>query len=392
MTLAQRLNTIPTHERIGIGILSGTSVDGVDVGLTRLSGTGKKTTVELLAFQTFPIPNRIRACILKNCDKETATLPEISLLNMLIAELFADCILGFLKQHRPKRVDFIASHGQTLWHNPKRKRVGKFRIGSTFQIGDGAVIAHRTGILTISNFRTAEFVFGKDGAPLAPYLDFILFRHARKNRVLVNIGGISNLTALKANAKKEDVIFFDAGAGNVLIDKAAQRLFGKPFDRDGKFAAQGKVQATLLQRWLKEPYYRQKPPKSTGREHFTDAYFERLMSEAQGISPTDFIATLTALTAHSIAVQLKEFVAPKMTIDELIMSGGGANNKTLMQMLEHALSSVRIIKQDDLAENPIPAKAKEAVLFTVLGNELLSGKSASMQTPALLGTLSFPPK
>ncbi len=392
MTLAQRLNAIPNHERFGIGVLSGTSVDGVDVGLTRLSGTGETTTIKLLAFQTFPIPKPIRERILKNCDKHTATLPEISELNVLVAELFADCILRFLKQHRPKRVDFIASHGQTLWHNPKRERIGKFRIGSTLQVGDGSVIAHRTRILTISNFRTAEFVFGKDGAPLAPYLDFILFRHAQKNRVLLNLGGISNLTALKANAKKEDVIYFDAGAGNVLIDKAAQRLFQKPFDRDGKLAAQGKVNQSLLRRWLKEPFYRQKPPKSTGRELFTDAYFEQLLADASGISPTDFIATLTALTAQSLVMQLERFVLPNMTLDELIVSGGGANNKTLIEMLKAAFPKSRVLKQDDLTDNPIPAKAKEAVLFAVLGHEFLSGKSASMQTPALLGTLSFPPK
>lgn len=392
MTLAQRLNAISRHKRVGIGVLSGTSVDGVDVGLTHLSGTGEKTTVNLLAFQTFPIPNAIRSLILKNCNKDTATLPELSQLNIIIAELFADCILRFLKQHRPKHVDFIASHGQTLWHNPKPERVGKFRVGSSFQVGDGAVIAHRTGILTISNFRTAELVFGKDGAPLAPYLDFILFRHAQKNRLLLNIGGISNLTALKANAKKEDVMFFDAGAGNVLIDKAAQRLFSIPFDRNGKLAAQGQVQMNLLRRWLQDPYYRQKPPKSTGREYFTDAYFERLLADAHGVSPTDFISTLTALTVQSLAVQVERFITPKMTIDELIVSGGGANNKTLMQMLKNAFPKAQAIKQDDLMENPIPAKAKEAVLFAVLGNDLLSGKSASMQTPALLGVLSFPPR
>ncbi len=391
MTLAQRLAQIPTDERFGIGILSGTSVDGVDVGLTRLAGSGERTAVELLAFHTFAIPHQIRSRILKNCDASTATLPELSQLNALIAELFADSILRFLKQHRPKRVDFIASHGQTLWHNPTRERIGKFHIGSTFQVGDGTIIAHRTRILTISNFRTAEFAFGKDGAPLAPYLDFLLFRHPKKNRVLLNIGGISNLTALKANAKKEDVIYFDAGAGNVLIDKAAQRLFGKAFDREGKFAAKGQVHQRLLDEWLKEPFYRKKPPKSTGRELFTDAYFERLLRTAEGISPHDFIATLTALTVQSLAVQIKKFVLPTMTIDELIVSGGGAKNKTLMQMLESTFPQMRVIKQDDLLENPIPAKAKESVLFAVLGNELLSGKSASMQTPALLGTLAFPP-
>jgi anhydro-N-acetylmuramic acid kinase len=391
MTLAQRLAQIPTDERFGIGILSGTSVDGIDIGLTRLSGSCETTAVELLAFHTFAIPHRIRSRILKNCDASRATLPELSQLNVLIAELFADCILRFLKQHRPKRVDFIASHGQTLWHNPTRERIGKFRIGSTFQVGDGAIIAHRTRILTISNFRTAEFAFGKEGAPLAPYLDFLLFRHAQKNRVLLNIGGISNLTALKANANKEDVIYFDAGAGNVLIDKAAQRLFGKPFDREGKFAAKGQIHQRLLDEWLKEPFYRKKPPKSTGRELFTDAYFNRLLRSARGISPHDFIATLTALTVQSLAKQLKKFVLPIMTIDELIVSGGGAKNNTLMQMLESTFPQTHVVKQDDLSENPIPAKAKESVLFAVLGNELLSGKSASMQTPALLGTLAFPP-
>jgi anhydro-N-acetylmuramic acid kinase len=392
MTLAQRLGFVSGRERIGVGVLSGTSVDGVDVGLTRLSSVGEKTTVELLAFQTYPIPNAVRTLILKNCDKETASLPQLSTLNVLVAELFAESILRFLKRYRPKRVDFIASHGQTLWHNPKRERIGKFRIRSTFQVGDGTVIAHRTGILTVSNFRTAELVFGKEGAPLAPYLDFMLFRHAQKNRILLNIGGISNLTALKAKAKKEDAIYFDAGAGNVLIDKAAQNFFALPFDRDGTLAANGQVHQGLLKQWLKEPYYRQPPPKSTGREHFTDAYFKRLLADAKGISSTDVIATLTALTARSVAVQIERFIMPKMTVDELIVSGGGANNKTLMKQLEDVLPNVRVIKQDDLIENPIPAKAKEAVLFAVLGNELLSGKSASMQTPALLGVLSFPPK
>ncbi len=392
MTLAQRLNAIPNHERFGIGVLSGTSVDGVDVGLTRLSGSGERTRVELLAFQTFPIPKDLRARILRNCDKNAATLPELSQLNILVAELFADCILRFLKRYRPKRIDFIASHGQTVWHNPKREPIGKFRIGSTLQVGDGSVIANRTGILTISNFRSAELAFGKEGAPLAPFLDFILFRHSQKNRVLLNIGGISNLTALKANAKKEDVVYFDAGAGNVLIDKAAQRFFQKPFDRDGKLAAQGKVNQSLLRLWLKEPFYRQKPPKSTGRELFTDAYFEKLLADASGISPTDFIATLSALTAQSLATQIERFVLPNMTLDELIVSGGGANNKTLIEMLKTAFPKSRVLKQDGLTDNPIPAKAKEAVLFAVLGHELLSGKSASMQTPALLGTLAFPPK
>ncbi len=391
MTLAQRLTHIPSDERFGIGILSGTSVDGVDVGLARLSGGGETTAVELLAFHTYPIPKHIRTLILKNCNATTATLPELSQLNVLIAELFSDYILRFLKQHRPKRVDFIASHGQTLWHNPNRESIGKFRIGSTFQVGDGAIIAHRTRILTISNFRTAEFAFGKDGAPLAPYLDFLLFRHPKKNRVLLNIGGIANLTALKANAKKDDVIYFDAGAGNVLIDKASQHFFGKPFDRKGKFAAKGQVHQRLLDEWLKEPFYRKKPPKSTGRELFTDAYFECLIRSARGISPHDFIATLTALTVQSLAIQIKKFVLPIMKIDDLIVSGGGAKNNTLMQMLQATFPQTHVIKQDNLLENPIPAKAKESVLFAVLGNELLSGKSASMQTPALLGTLAFPP-
>lgn len=391
MTLAERLRLLPSDERFGIGALSGTSVDGVDVGLLRLQGNGETTRVELLAFHTFPIPRAIRERVLKACDLKTARLDELSQLNFLVAELFADCVLRFLKTHRPKRVDFIASHGQTVWHNPQRERMGKFRVGSTLQLGDGNVIAHRTRTLTIWNFRSAEFVFGYDGAPLAPYLDFILFRHPRKNRLLLNLGGIANLAALKANAAKDDVIFFDAGAGNLLLDKAAHRFFGKPFDRDGKLAASGKIDSALLRRLLQEPFYRKTPPKSTGRELFTDAYFENILRLANGLSPRDLLATLAALVAESVAMQVKRFVLPKMPIDEVIVSGGGANNKTLMAALAEKLAPARLMRQDELTESPIPAKAKEATLFAVLGNELLSGKSASMRTPALLGSLSFPP-
>lgn len=385
------MNTQKSKTRIGIGALSGTSVDGIDVGLVKIHGSGESAKVKLLAFETYPFSTAIRAKILKSCDPLLAALPELAQLHFLIGELFADAIQTFLTAYRPKRLDFIASHGQTVWHNPKRERIGKFHVGSSLQLGEGAIIANRLGVLTMSNFRAAEFAFGKDGAPLAPYLDYLLFRSSTKNRLLINIGGISNLTALKANAQKRDVIFFDSGAGNILLDKATQHFFGKPFDGGGRLASKGSINPTALNELLSEPFYKRKPPKSTGRELYNDAYFQRTLALCRNDSPNDVLATLVELAAESLYRQYAKFIAPQFEVDEVIVSGGGAKNHYLMKRLQMKFANARVMKQDDLQDCSIPAKAKEAVLFAVLGNELLSGNSASMQTPAILGVVHLPP-
>lgn len=379
-------------ERFAIGTLSGTSVDGIDVGYVRLLGAGERAKIELLAFQTYPIAPDLRQRILRNFEPDLARLPELSALNFLIGEKFADAILRFKRAFNVKRLDFVASHGQTFWHQPEPFRLGKYAARSTLQLGESAVIASRVGVPVVSDFRVSEVAMGAEGAPLAPYLDWLLFRHRRLSRVLINIGGISNLTALKAGGTRSDIIYFDCGVGNVLIDMAAQRFFQKPFDKDGKFAAQGAPSQTLLKAWLREPYYQRKPPKSTGRELFSQDYFNRLVaqSEALCLSPNDFIATLTALTAQSIATQLRKFVLPKFHIDEAYVAGGGAQNPTLMRDLQAALAPIPARKHSDLDGGAIPAKAKEAVLFAALGNDFLSEQSASLSTTAILGKLSLP--
>jgi anhydro-N-acetylmuramic acid kinase len=380
--------------RIGIGVMSGTSLDGIDIGLVRIRNSGDETKVELLAFDTFPIPKPIRERVLLLLNGKSTTLREVSQLNFLIGEVFADSIDAFLREQRFAKddVDFIASHGQTMWHEPEPERIGGFSIRSTLQLGNGAVIANRLGLMTIWDFRCAEFPHGGEGAPLAPFLDYLLFRHATKNRALLNLGGISNITALKAGSSKDEVIFFDCGAANNLLDKAAQHFFNKPFDKEGALAAKGTLSEPLLNALLREPFYQKKPPKSTGRELFNDAYFERIVQQAKSLrlSPNDVLCTLTWLTVRSIENQVRKFVTPTFTLDQLILAGGGANNTFMVSCFEEAFPKQRVLLQDDL-ENSFPAKAKESVLFAVLGNELLSGNSASMKTPARLGTISLAP-
>ncbi len=384
-------------ERFAIGVLSGTSVDGIDVGYVRLTGTGERTKIELLGFSTYPIAPVLRRKIVENFAPESARLPMLSSLNFLIGELFAEAILAFQTEFKVTHLDFVASHGQTFWHQPQPLRIGRYKVRSTLQLGESAVIANRVGVPVVSDFRVADLALGGEGAPLAPYLDWLLFRHRTRSRVLINIGGISNLTALKAHATLSDVIYFDCGPGNVMIDMASQLFFHKPFDKNGELAAQGTPSQALLQQWLREPYYRRQPPKSTGRELFSADYFQRMIDQCRTLNlrAHDILATLTALTAESIAMQLRAFVLNRFPVDEVFVAGGGAENPTLMRYLRSSLeklSVVRVSKQSELETCTIPAKAKEAVLFATLGNEFLSGRSASLATPAILGKLSLPAK
>ncbi|ACF13336.1 protein of unknown function UPF0075 [Chloroherpeton thalassium ATCC 35110] len=391
------LNFFPPEkkERLGIGVLSGTSVDGIDVGLVKLHGAGSQARPVLLAFQTYPIELEIRNLILTNLNPEKASLPALSQLNFLIGKIFADAVKKLIRESGffPTEIDFVASHGQTFWHQPEPLQMAGYPICSTFQLGEGSVMANELGILTISDFRTAELSLGAEGAPLAPFLDYLLFGHSRKKRALLNIGGMSNLTAMRENCEKSDVIFFDAGPGNVLIDKAAAHFFGEPFDKNAEFSKRGKSSPPLLNKLLLENFYQKKPPKSTGRELFSDAYFQNILAfpECKTLARYDILATLTELTSEVIFRQYEAFVAPKFQINELIVSGGGAENPLIMQRLKEKFAFATVLKQDDLHASPIPAKAKEAVLFAVLGNELLSGQSASMRTSAMLGKISLPP-
>jgi len=346
--------------------MSGTSADGIDVAIVDI----QKNKVDVLAFDTFAYPPAIRKKVLEMGEQKLCTPGDISSLNFLLGEIFADAVIKLCKKSRIAldTIDLIGSHGQTIYHNPHGLK-GKIR--STFQIAEPSIIAHRTGITTVADFRPKDIAAGGQGAPLVPFADYLLFAHKTKNRIIQNIGGIANLTFLPAGGKIKDVIAFDTGPGNMIIDRIVSIISGGKitFDKGGKIAAKGKVNLKMLDEMLKCPYFRRKPPKTTGREEFgkifCDGFYKRAKNKS--MSAEDIIATATAFTAASIADAYKKFL-PK-TPDEIILCGGGAKNKTLVNMLGQKTKG-KILSTDDFGIN---SDAKEAVSFAMLAWAAIKG-------------------
>jgi len=319
--------------------MSGTSLDGIDVAVVDIRGK----RIETIAFHSVPYPRPVRDALLN-----ISTVAEVSRLNFLLGELYAKAILA-----TRQRVELIGLHGQTVYHEG-----GKH----TLQIGEAAVVAERTGIDVISHFREADIAAGGQGAPLVPFADFLLFRHARKNRVALNIGGIANITAIPAAAKSTEVVAFDTGPGNMVIDALVAHMTEgrETFDRNGRIARSGAVQDELLRMLLKNPYFKRKPPKTCGREQFGREFVNDLL--ATGLSLPDLIATATEFTAYAIVHQIFRTIEP----DEIIVSGGGVHNRRLMRRLRHHVTDAAIATS---AEFGIDPDAKEAIAFAVLAYE-----------------------
>jgi anhydro-N-acetylmuramic acid kinase len=365
-------------KRTVIGLLSGTSVDGIDAVLLKITGSGTDTKIKIVDFLTHPIPAEIRQAILINSDKATAKIEEISQLNVIVGALFSDAVLRLLKKNRlkPRQVDIIGSHGQTIHHLPEKKEYLGYKVKSTYQIGDPSIIANLTGITTVGDFRIADCAVGGDGAPLVPFLDYILFSHKTKHRALLNIGGISNITVLRKSAAKEDIFAFDTGPGNMLIDGMMYHLFRKPYDKNGKTAAAGAVNPELFNYLIEDEIYKLHPPKSTGREHYGKEMQKKLLQLTKGIRKSDIIRTVTEFTAYTIWYNYKNFIEPGLEVDELIISGGGTKNPVLMKSLKNYFKGITVRKMND---HGITAGNKEAVLFAVLANECISGNAANMR-------------
>jgi anhydro-N-acetylmuramic acid kinase len=372
-----RLNFIENKSKHAIGLLSGTSVDGIDVVLIQIQGSQTQTKLKVLDFITFPYPAKIQEAILKNSEIKTAKIDEICRLNVIIGQLFGEAALRICKKNRikPNAVAFIGSHGQTIHHLPDNKSYGGFRTKSSLQIGDPSVIANISGITTVGDFRIADCAVGGDGAPLVPYFDYILFRHRKLNRGLLNIGGIANITVIPKNSGKNEVIAFDTGPGNMLIDELMKRLFNKSYDEDGLVAQKGKMNNDLFEYFKKDVYYKKRPPKSTGREHYGSAFVSNIMKHSVHIKKVDIIRTITEFTAYSIWYNYKKFIQDKIKIDELIVSGGGSKNKTIYKLLSSYFKGVKI---RDIKLNGANADNKEAVLFAVLANECLAGNPSNI--------------
>ncbi len=364
--------------KIVIGLLSGTSVDAVDAILLQISGSGVNSKIKVIDFTSHLIPEKIRLAVFKNSDKKTAKIVDICRLNVILGAIFSDAVLKLLKKNRltANNIDIIGSHGQTIHHLPEKDNFGGFRVKSTMQIGDPSIIANLTGITTVGDFRIADCAVDGDGAPLVPYLDHILFTHKTRNRALLNIGGISNITVLKKNASKKDVFAFDTGPGNMLIDGFMYHMFSKKFDKNGVIALKGKVNIELFTYLAKiDKCYSVAPPKSTGREHYGMEFQKKILNKFSKLNKNDFVRTITEFTAFTIWHNYVNFIEPVCSIDELIVSGGGSENPVLMKSLKNYFRGISVTK---LKQNGITAHNKEAVLFAVLANECISGNPANM--------------
>lgn len=356
-----------------IGLMSGTSADAIDAAVVETHLVDATLALRLLGYVEHPYPAETHACLRALLPPATGSTAEVCEVNVLIGEAFAAAALESARvADLPiEAVDLIASHGQTVYH-----QVAPERVRSTLQLGAASVIAERTGRSVVADFRLRDMAAGGQGAPLAPYLDILLGAHPHDHRVLLNIGGIANLTFVPAGAPHE-ALAFDTGPGNALMDEAARLLSGGRLgcDEGGAWAAHGAVNASVLAGWLAEPYFQAPPPKSTGRELFSRADAARRIAQMRACDCNDagILATLTAFTAHSIAAAMRHFL-PAMPRD-IYLSGGGMHNATLVRMLADAAPGITIRRFDELG---LPGDAKEAVLFAVLGLALLYGWKASM--------------
>jgi len=376
--------------RLVVGLMSGTSLDGLDVALCWIKGYGFNTEVDLLEFETYTYNEEFKDAIRLIFSKRQVDLELLTLLNAKIGEVHANFILDALRKWNVQTsdVNFMASHGQTIYHAPQRLHKIEGYSNATLQIGDADHIAYKTGIITISDFRQKHIAAGGEGAPLALYGDCILFSSPHESRFLLNIGGISNFTYLPAG-DTSGIICSDAGPGNTLIDNLARIHFNKPYDDGGRIAQHGKVITPLLIQLMFHPFFSEAFPKTTGPELFNMEYLNSAIAEigTQDIDPADLIATVTQFTAQAIAMAIKSCVNDGPS--NLFVSGGGSHNKFLLERISELLPEITIKKMDDLG---ISADAKEAVLFAVLANETVCGSAIEVGGgPAvMMGKISLP--
>jgi anhydro-N-acetylmuramic acid kinase len=389
------------------GVMSGTSADGVNVALVRLSENARGEQYPrhtLLAHEEYPFPAPVRRAILGMMNAELARVADLARLNFLLGELYAEAVAKTARKHRVK-LGLVGCHGQTLYHQGMAERFLGRKLAVTWQTGEGAVIAARLGVPVVSDFRPADIAAGGKGAPLVPFLDYRLYRDQRvkriaHSRIALNIGGIANLTAIPAGASLRQVIAFDTGPGNMVMDATMEELFGRPYDRGGKVAASGRILDEVVARLLRAEFFRQKPPRTAGREEFGREYVGRFLQLCRGARKPDVVATATALTARSIADAVRRFVLRRFTsrsqgqVHQMIVSGGGAKNQTLMAMLRDEIAPLGIeLHFSD--EFGLPAEAKEAVAFALLANETWHRRPSNVPSatgakrPAILGKISY---
>ena len=383
-----------------LGMMSGTSADGIDVALARISGAMPNLNARLLGHTSVKFPAALRKEILRVAEQHSITACALSQLNFRLGELFAGAALAACRKFRiaPKKISLIGSHGQTIFHQGKPVNFLGRPTASTLQIGEPAMIAARTGFTTVGDFRPADIALGGQGAPLVPYVDYLLYRHPKLGRVSLNLGGIANITVLPRAAKPQQVFAFDTGPANMLIDAlVAHFTYGRRrFDDNARLASHGRSIPALLDELLRDAYLRIAPPKSTGREYYGNAYLRKLLALGQRYraKPNDLIRAATIFTALSVVDALNSFVLPKTKIHQLIVSGGGAHNPLILAQLSAALPGIEVLPSSRLG---IPEDAKEAFAFSLLAYETFHQRPANLPSatgargPAILGKISYAP-
>lgn len=370
-----------------LGMISGTSVDGIDAAIVRIAGHGAAAALDLVAFETVSYPDDLRAELLGIYDDTVNAVARLCSLNFTVGEQFAAAALSVCRHAGidPATLTVIGSHGQTVWHQPAADPSWSSSTPSTLQIGEPAVIAARTGVTTIGDFRVADMAAGGQGAPLAPYMDWVVFTGSARGTCVQNIGGIGNVTWLPPGATVDDVRAFDTGPGNILIDGLMTLLSDgdQTYDRNGALGAAGTADASLLAELMRDPYLDQPPPKTTGREYYGQAMCRDLLAKtglrqgalidtdrAARVRAANLIATVTAYTAHSIADAYRRWLPTNARIDRVFVNGGGSRNPTLMRMLGELLAPVPVTPTDAAGVN---ADAKEAMLFALMAHDTLAG-------------------
>jgi anhydro-N-acetylmuramic acid kinase len=379
-------------KKLIIGLMSGTSADGIDAVLLQVSGSGTRTSYRQLAFISCPYPRNVREMVLRNSSANSSSVEEISRLNFVLGEFFADAATRVTKRagYKLSDVDLVGSHGQTIQHLPNSWKFAGKRIRATLQIGDPVVIAKRTGITTVGDFRIGDIALGGQGAPLVPYVDYLFFRSKTRSRGLLNIGGIANITILPKNCGVEDIQAFDTGPGNMVIDALTRRFYQQPYDKSGQVATRGKVSASLLRKLGEHPFLRRKPPKSTGREEFGERFVSRVLRQGASLRKPNLLATVTEFTAYSVYQNYKRFVEKKTRLDELVVSGGGAHNRAIIAGLRRYFTFAHVRTIEDYG---ILSDAKEAICFALLANETIAGNPGNVPSvtgankPTILGKI-----
>jgi anhydro-N-acetylmuramic acid kinase len=375
-----------------IGFMSGTSTDGIDTVVVEVSGARRETKVKILAFRTYPYDPEIRRRIFAIYPPHRLSGRVVTRLSFDLGEAFARAALDILTESglKPADVDLISHHGVFIYHEPADRARG--RPGAHLEIGEPAVIAERTGIPVVADLRVRDVAAGGNGSPLSPYVDWILFADSIKGRAVQNIGGIANVTGLPPNARIEEIQSFDTGPGNMLVDGLVARFTHgrETFDRDGERAARGRVDPALLDHLVQTPFIQMAPPKAAGRENFGETFLQRLLRRADALrlGEDDVLATATAFTVEAIASSYEQFFAPRFTIDEAILGGGGVHNRTMMRMLKERLPRINWLRHEDFG---IDGDAREAITWAVLANESIQGlcnnvpSATGARHPVILG-------